>query len=151
MSDHTDDGSLGFPRAPGAIPQQAGQLQSERERPYVEFELPAGHLGLEWASSGFGDADRTFRMVELTPRATEQAIKLSGKNQAKASEELIYAAVWQVGDWKTRPKRKDLERWYSAIGGRARKLVEAAFMSLNSVEEDDVETFLASGRGGFGA
>jgi hypothetical protein len=127
-----------------------GTPQSDRERPFVQYTIDPGYLGMDWAEAGFSDEDATFRLIELTPMATERAIKLGGKNQAKASTELIYAAIWQVGGWKTRNKRKDLERWYDAIGGRGRKLVEAAFMALNSVEEDDVETFLASGKPGFG-
>lgn len=145
----SDDGSLGFPQI--GIPQDAGQLVTTKARPFVAYTLPAGQLGLGWADSGFTDQDRAFRLVELSPRDTEQAMKLGGKNQAKASNELIFAAVHQVGNWATRAKRKDLERWYTAIGGKGRKLVEAAFMALNSVEEGDVETFLASGNPGFGS
>lgn len=143
------DGSLGFPAAAG-IPQVDGQLVSSKARPYVAYTLPANRLGMGWKDSGFTAEDQSFQLVELSPRDTEMAMKLGGKNQAKASNELIFAAISKVGSWTTRTKRKDLERWYTAIGGQGRKLVEAAFMALNSVEEGDVETFLASGQPGFG-
>ena len=140
------DGSLGFP-APTNIPQRDGQLVTDPDRPYMEFRIPAKAVSMGWASSGFGDGDLVFRMIELTPVAQDQAMKRGGRNQSKIATEMVLASVWQIGAWRTRQDRAKLDSWYAAIGPRGRKLVEAAWMSLHSMEDDDVATFLASGAG----
>jgi hypothetical protein len=113
----------------------------------MEFRIPADVVGMTWGSSGFADTDLVFRMIELTPMAQDQAMKRGGRNQAKIATEMVLASVWQIGSWRTRADRAKLESWYTAIGPRGRKLVEAAWMSLHSMEDDDVATFLASGAG----
>ena len=140
-----DDPGLGFSAL--RTPQQGGQLVTDVDRPFMEFSIPAKAVGMTWASSGFADADLVFRMIELTPMAQDQAIKRGGRNQAKIATEMVLASVWQIGGWRTRAERAKLDSWYAAIGPRGRKLVEAAWMSLHSMEDDDVATFLATGAG----
>lgn len=120
------------------------------ERPYIEYTLPISAVGLGWQYSQFEEGDLSFRMIELNSREQDQAAKRSGSNQSKLQRELIFAAVWQVGDWKASGNRDKLEAWWEAIGGGGKRMVEAAFVALNSVEEEDVKTFLAAGSRGFG-
>lgn len=135
-----------MPNDPGlGLPTAAG-LPTEKARPYLEYTLPADKLGLAWPDSGFTDADRTFRLVEITPRQQDQAAKIAGNNPSKLGRELMFAALWDVGGWKTRRERDRLEKWWEAIGSKGRRLVEAAFMKMQSVEDDEVDSFLASGR-----
>ena len=65
-----------------------------------------------------------------------------GTRLTRLTRELIWAAIHQVGDWPTNGNRRKLQAWWKAIGPKAQRLVEAAFVALNSVEEEDVEMFL---------
>jgi len=121
-------------------------LATDKSRPFLEYTLPADKLGLGWPDSGFTDKDRAFRLVEITPRQQDQAAKIAGNNPSRLGRELMFAALWQVGDWKTRRERDRLDKWWEAIGSKGRRLVEAAFMAMQSVEDDEVDSFLASGR-----
>jgi len=138
---NAQDPGLGLPTA-----GRSAALPTERDRPFMEYTLPEAHLGLGWGSSEFGDADRTFRLVEITPRQQDQAAKVAGNNPSALGRELMFHALWQVGDWKTRRERDRLNRWWDAIGSKGRRLVEAAFMRMQSVEEADVDSFLDSGK-----
>lgn len=122
----------------------------DKERAYREYTLPKEALGLNWDRSDFTEDDLTFRMIELSSREQDSVAKRSGSNQSKLTRELIFAAVWQIGDWKCKPNRDKLVAWYESIGGGGKRLVEAAFVQLNSVEEETVESFLASAKPGFG-
>jgi len=112
------------------------QIKTESERPFIEYTIPESMVGLGWGSSGFSEADRSFKMTEISPRQQDHAAKL------------MFAAVWQVGEWKAARERAKLEAWWDAIGSKGRRLVEAAFMRMQSVEEVDVEMFLSSGKPG---
>lgn len=94
--------------------------------------------------------DLQFRMVELTSREQDKAAKLAGDSKSKLTRELIFASLYRVGDWPTNGNRRKLEAWYKAIGPRCQRLVEAAFVALNSVEEEDVASFLDEALVGLG-
>lgn len=133
----THDPGLGLPST---------GLATDKSRPFLEYTLPAAKLGLGWPDSEFADSDRTFRLVEITPRQQDQAAKIAGNNPSKLGRELMFASLWEVGGWKTRRERDRLDRWWEAIGSKGRRLVEAAFMRMQSVEDDDIDSFLDSGR-----
>ena len=138
------DPGLGIPasttkKIPGVGP-------TSRDRDYLEYTLPEQHVGLGWPSSEFQASDLTFKLVEVSPRQQDQAAKIAGQNASALGRELMFAALWQVGDWSTRRERDRLDRWWAAIGSKGRRLVEAAFMRMQSVEEVDIDRFLASGR-----
>jgi len=124
------------------------QIKTESERPFIEYTIPESMVGLGWGSSGFSEADRTFKMTEISPRQQDHAAKIAGQNASALGRELMFAAVWQVGEWKAARERAKLEAWWDAIGSKGRRLVEAAFMRMQSVEEVDVEMFLSSGKPG---
>jgi len=149
MTNTTDPG-LGLPSgAPTSSPSRE-PFRTADARPFVEYTLPEGIMGLEWEASTFVSTDRTFRLVELTPLQQDHAAKISNGNQSALGRELLFAAIHQVGDWKTGRNRDKLSGWWKAIGAKARRLVEAAFIKMQSVEESDIETFLDSGSAGLG-
>lgn len=123
-------------------------VKTDVERPFMEYTIPESMVGLGWSSSGFSDGDRTFKMTEISPRQQDHAAKIAGQNASALGRELMFASLWIVGDWKTAKERAKLDRWWEAIGSKGRRLVEAAFMRQQSVEEVDVETFLSSGKPG---
>ena len=94
--------------------------------------------------------DLQFRMVELSPREQDKASKLAGDSKPRLTRELLYAAIYQVGEWPKATNRSKLERWWRAIGPRAQRFVEAAFVAMNSVEEEDIKMFLDSAISGVG-
>jgi len=139
MSDN--DPGLGIPNR-GA----ASGLITDKARPHIEYTLPASMVGIAFSAEGFSDEDRTFKMIEITPRQQDHAAKVANNNPSILSRELLYAAIWKIGGWTTRDNREKLTKWWDAIGSKGRRLVEAAFMKMQSVEEADVENFLAAGK-----
>lgn len=135
-----------FERPLITTPRPGADVQPERH--YQEFTLPEKHMGMGWASSGFTDRDRTFRMCELTSRAKEAAGKRAGQSTVKLTHELVFGSISRVGDWDTARARDAWTNWWDAIGPKAQRLVEAAFVALNSVDEEDVASFLGSGTTG---
>ncbi len=149
---NTKDPGLGLPgdTAPTKTAPTREPFRSADERPFVKYTLPEKVLGLDWGGSGFLDSDRTFRLAEVTPIQQDHAAKISSGNQSALGRELLFAAIIQVGEWKTGRNRDKLTSWWKAIGAKSRRMVEAAFMKMQSVEESDIETFLDSGSPGIG-
>lgn len=139
------DTDLGLPK-----PGTANPTPTTAERPHVLYTLPPNMVGLEFAAKGFGDDDRTFAMAEVTPKQQDHAAKVANGNPSVLSRELIFASLYKVGNWRPRDDRERLAQWWDAIGSKGRRLVEAAFLKMQSVEEADVENFLASGRPSIG-
>jgi len=124
----------------------AGAGKTTDSRPYMEYTIPPAALGINW--SGMPDEARTFRLVEIKPHEQDAAAKVAGSNPSALSRELIFQTVIQVGNVRTKKDRDFLERWWAALGPKGRRMVEAAFLSMMTVEEGDVETFLSAGRPG---
>lgn len=138
----TNETDLGLPNT--------STTPTRTERPHVLYTLPETMVGLEFGASGFTDSDRTFGMAEITPRQQDQAAKAANGNPSILSRELIFASLYKIGDWYPRDDRERLSKWWDAIGSKGRRLVEAAFLKMQSVEEADVENFLASGKPSIG-
>jgi hypothetical protein len=136
---HPDDPGLGLPNTGGPLP-------TDKQRPHIEYTLPEDMVGIGFKADGFVDRDRTFKMIEVSPRQQDHAAKVANGNGSILSRELMYASLWYVGDWPTGRSRERLAVWWEAIGAKGRRLVEGAFMQMQSVEETDVENFLASGK-----
>lgn len=134
------DPGLGLPSA------STGGVNTDPDRPHITYTLPEAHLGLSFGTKGFKEADRTFKLVEVSPRQQDRAAKVANGNASILGRELMFSALWRVGDWKPQRDRDRLVDWWDAIGGKGRRLVEAAFLKMQSVEEADVENFLASGQ-----
>jgi len=94
--------------------------------------------------------DLQFRMVELTAREQDKAAKLAGDSKSRLTRELIFAAIYQVGEWPKAGNRSKLDKWWLAIGPRGHRFVEAAFVAMNSVEEEDIKNFLDAAVSGVG-
>lgn len=122
----------------------------KKARIYTEYTLPLSLAGDAWESSGFEDKDRIVRMVELTAGEQETAAELGGSSGLKISREMLYASLYQIGDWHPRKDRRKLESWWNCIGPKWTNLLQTAFMKMQSVEEEDVESFLSSGAKGRG-
>ena len=135
-----------FERPLITTPRPGADVQPTRH--FQEFTLPAKYMGMGWGSSGFVDEDRTFRMCELTSRQKEAAGKRAGQSTVKLTHELVFGSISQVGSWATANARDAWTTWWDAIGPKAQRLVEAAFVQLNSVDEEDVASFLGSGTQG---
>jgi hypothetical protein len=121
-------------------------MKTDIDRPHIEYVLPEKMVSRFFAAAGFTDGDRTFCMIEITPAQQDRAAKVAGQNPSVLSRELMFAALWKIGSWKGRDNRQRLQKWWDSIGSKGRRLVEAAFMEMQSVEEADVESFLASGQ-----
>ena len=146
-----NDTGLGLPSSPSPAPQtRARDPFAVPEIPFISYTLPAGMVGLGWDDTDFTEKDLTFRLAEVSPEKQDHAAKIANGNQSVLGRELLYAAIYQVGEWKTARNRERLVSWWRAIGNRGRRLVEAAFVKMQSVEEVDVETFLDSGQPGVG-
>lgn len=127
-------------------------------RAYRQWTLPTKLLSGAWSHSEFGESDLTFRMVELRGSEKESAGKRAGSQASPVlltqdqllGQELILASMVQVGDWKTARERDKLMRWWDAIGAKCQRLVENAWVAMNSVDEAEIEGFLDSGVNGLG-
>lgn len=152
MNDHSDDAN----RAESLLPNLAHALATgdssalKKERTYWENTLPADLVSDDYASSGFTEDDLTFQMVELTPDEQEKAAELGGQSSSAISREMLFASLYKIGDWEPRRNRDKLEDWYKAIGPKCTSLLQAAFVQMQSVEEKDINTFLAAGKKGRG-
>lgn len=128
----------------------AGGGLPSKPRYFTEYPIPEQLVSPEFYEAGFGPGDLMFRMVELKPSEQEAAVKVGGQNAAVVSREMIFKSIWQIGDWKTAGNREKLELWWDSVGARVMSLVQAAFVSTQSVEEDEVARFLESGKKGRG-
>lgn len=143
-------------RAESLLPDLAHALATgdssklKKARTYTEFTLPADLVSDDYADAGFTEADLTLRMVELTPEEQENAAELGGQKASAISREMFFASFYRIGDWEPRKNRDKLEDWYRAIGPKCTSLLQAAFVQMQSAEEKDVTTFLASGKKGRG-
>lgn len=148
----TKDTGLGLPSGnSSSTPNSGGKdMFSLPEVPFIEYHLPSTMLGLGWEDTDFGERDQVFRLAEVSPEKQDHAAKIANGNQSILGRELLFAAIYQVGDWKTGRNRERLAAWWRAIGNKGRRLVEAAFVKMQSVDEVDVETFLDSGKSGIG-
>jgi len=115
------------------------------DRPSVVYQIPKQFVSRGFTMAGFADEDRTFAIVEISPAQQDRAAKIADGNASVLGRELMFSSIVRVGSWAG-SKRERLTAWWDAIGPRGRKLVEAAFIALQSVEEADIETFLASGK-----
>jgi len=134
-----DDPGLGITAPP------THHTVADTERAHIEYIIPKKHVGLSFFAEGFTDEDLVLRMTEITPAQQDRAAKVAANNSSILSRELMFASLWKVGGWTCRDNRAKLNQWWDAIG-RGRRLVEAAFLEMQTVEEGDVESFLASGR-----
>jgi hypothetical protein len=132
--------------ARAAIAQDAGVLR--KARAYTEFTLPKALLSDEYENSRFTKDDLVIRMVDLTPKEQEASAELGGSSGARIAREMVFASLYKIGPWDPRKDRDSLEEWWEAIGPRCTQLVQAAYVKTQSVEEDDVTSFLASGKKG---
>jgi hypothetical protein len=140
-----EEGFAGLPAASTEAPSSSADPV-----PFREFTLPAKHLSKKFASVGFGVKDATYRMVELDSRSQDIAAKLAAGNGSVLSRELIFASISHIGGKPVRGNRDMLDRWWEAVGPKAKRLIEAGFMDMQSVGEADVASFLASGTEGLG-
>ena len=129
------------PPGPGGVP-----VNTDPERAHILYTLPTKMVGTDFEDDGFGDEDRSFKMVEVTPRQQDRCAKVANGNASVLGKEMMYCSLWRIGGWRPGRARDRLDLWWKAIGGKGRKLVEAAFLSMQSVEEKDVDSFLASGK-----
>ncbi len=121
--------------------------KAESSRPHITYTLPMKSklAAAAYAAAGFSDADLTFKIVEVKPHQQDKCAKLANGNTSVLGREMMFASLWRIGDWKPAKERDRLESWWDAIGAANRKLIEAAFLELQSVEEAEVDTFLDSG------
>lgn len=151
MSD--DDNFAGLPSVPMAGGAPASR--STETVAWVEYRLPADMISPKregqpdrFMDAGFAKTDLVFRMRDITPNMQDRCAKIAGNNGSALSRELTFAALYQIGDWDPQRNRDKLEAWWVAIGGKGRRLVESAFMAMQSVAEADVDRFLAGGTPG---
>ena len=146
MTESKHDPGLGLPSTP-VVPNLS--TKTDLDRPHMKYTLPlkvfskVGALAFEKA--GFGEEDLTFCMIEIDPQQQDRAAKVANGNPSILGRELQFAALWKVGAWTCRDDRSRLNTWWTAIGTKGRRLVEAAFMEMQTVEETDVESFLSAG------
>lgn len=138
MTDSKPDAGLG-------LPTRAGGIKTEADRPFIQYTLPENMVGLRWTELGFTADDRVFKMSEITPRQQDKAAKLANGNNSVLGRELMFASLYRIGAWKPQRNRDRLTQWWEAVGSKGRRLIEAAFMKMQSVEETDVDSFLDSG------
>lgn len=124
--------------------------QFQRERDYVEFQLPEKVLGLEWRTSGYSTEALRFAMTELTPEEEDRAVAMAGQGIKiqQSFNEMVKASLYTVGGHRVNYEEKS--KWLKAIGPRARKLVERCFNELNGIEEAAGESILATATPGRG-
>ena len=125
------------------LPDGVEQSTTVAKQGYVEYDLPVKKLGLLWDME---DKYQTFRISELTPAMQHAAAKTAKDNASVLQQELMFKSVTMVGDTYTASDRDFLEAWWRAIGPKCRMLVTAAFGEMVSVDEEDTDTFLATGR-----
>lgn len=89
-----------------------------------------------------------FRMSELTPQDQADAVRLAGgqSNGALLTQELVFKTIVELGGVPTRGRRDDLELWWKALGPKGRKMVESSFMDMSAPTEEEIRTFLATGK-----
>lgn len=89
-----------------------------------------------------------FRMSELTPQDQADAVRLAGgqSNGALLTQELVFKTIVELGGASARGRRDDLEFWWKALGPKGRKMVETSFMDMSAPSEEEIRTFLATGK-----
>lgn len=130
---------LGLPLPAGVIPD----LDDDRE--YLEFTLPKKSVGKKFFDR-FTEADLTFRVYELDPDSMEKATKRAGgtENKMRLAREMTFLSIGQVGAWPTIGKYDDLKLWWKLIGFKGQMMVQKGVDELHTVEDDEIEMFLAS-------
>jgi len=90
-----------------------------------------------------GCSIRSFVIKETTGDDEEQAADFKTAKGGKATvfEELVRLSITYVNDVKTEQPFEGFDDWNS----RTRAYVLAAFKSINGIEDEEVETFLAAG------
>lgn len=143
-------------RAESLLPDLANALATgdssklKKARTYTEYKLPAKLLGDEWEHSDFTEADLVVRMTQLKMSEQEDAADLGGGSAAKITREMLFASLYQIGDWEPKKDRDRLQDWITAIGPKCVNLLQTAFVKMQSAEEDDIEMFLSSAKKGRG-
>ena len=89
-----------------------------------------------------------YRMSELTPQDQADAVRLAGgqSNGALLTQELVFKTIVELGGASARGRRDDLEFWWKALGPKGRKMVESSFMDMSAPSEEEIRTFLATGK-----
>lgn len=150
--DHPDadraENFAGIPDLAKALATGDSSLLGKKARPYEEFTLPEKYVSEDFRDNGFTDEDLTFRMMDLRPSEQEAAAELGGEKASAISREMLFASLMQIGSWDPRKNRDRLEQWWASLGPRCTGLVQAAFVKTQSVEQEDVEAFLASSKRG---
>lgn len=132
-----------FGGLPADNASNAAEAKTRREnRPYIQFTLPRKLVGWDF---GGDDSQLSFCLVEITPAEQERASRRAGDSTVKLGEEIMFAAIYKIGDVEVARNRDFLNDWWRRIGPRGRQLVEKAFLNMVSVEEDDLKSFLDSG------
>lgn len=145
MIDNDDnDPGLGLPASAGV---SSGLPPGPRPRPGIRYSIPKNMVapkgGLRvWARP---DADLDFVIAELTPLDMERIQTQAGENRAVFAKLAIFAAIETIGGKRVRGNHDVIDQWWADIGPKGNRLVEQAFLTLTSVSEADVATFLDSG------
>lgn len=131
---------LGLPIPAGIIPESDAD-----DREYLEFTLPKKSVGKKFFDR-FQESDLTFRVYELDPDAMERATKRAGgtENKLKLAREMTFLSIGQIGKWPTTGRYDDLKAWWKLIGFKGQMMAQKAVDELHTVEDDEIDMFLAS-------
>lgn len=141
-----DAGFAGLPQAqidePVGVPAHMAAKMAGARRVGRSFMLPSSVLPLTWRRP---ESDRRFAIIELSTNKEDHAAKLAGAglNVSGAVKQMVLASVAAIGE-KGRVTYDDVVQWYEEIGPRGRKLVDQGFHKVNSPQQADTESFLAS-------
>ncbi len=146
-----DSGSLGLstvPTEPGGAP---GWISGAEDVDAMEFTLPDSVLGLRWKKSGRPEADKTFALLEPTPQIERRARSKAGVKAGQADignliDTLLELVIYAIGGKRTMSNHDFIQKWLRDIGPKGRMCLQNAYGELASVEDEAIESFLATGR-----
>lgn len=106
-----------------------------------KYVLPRRVVSRTWSRD---EGDLAFHLIEMTPDEQDRAVKASGggQNVSAAGHQMIVRSISRIGEKACMNNHDFVERWLKDIGPKGYRLVQAAWVELHSVEDDDVETFL---------
>ena len=136
MAENT--GFAGLPYPVAAKMREA----AEKTEPHYSLTLPKRLMGPRWEKSDFEDKELKFAIIEMTADKQDRAVQAGGQNTSRVGREMMKRSIYMIGDERVYGKGGMIDKWFDAIGARGMRCVEAAWIKLNVVEEDDVDSFL---------
>jgi len=103
------------------------------------FEVPKKYQTWDSCPSEFG-------MVEITAKEDYRAKKRCKMDVFRLQDELVKESIVEIDGVTTHGKRHIVEGFYSRMGSRLRTLIVGAYQQINEPDDDDVDSFLESGR-----